>query len=218
MNKCTLVTVVSVSALAMPISAQAQPEDYGLQGSVTADVFWGSTKIKETRKEDDTIPSFSASIEHDVPYLPNFRLRYTKLDTPDIAHDKYDYTFYYRPLRTDNLALDLGFTLSDYRNSFYRYDATESGDFDSTIFSWYANALIAVPNSNFAVIGEFDFGETSKIKSADMTAGIQYRIECDSIDVIFRGGYRVLDYTFKEYDKKAYGFVDGWFLGSKITF
>ncbi|GAM65916.1 ABC-type Fe3+-hydroxamate transport system [Vibrio ishigakensis] len=73
-------------------------------------MYWGSTKIRETRKEDDDIPSFSASIEHDVPYLPNFRLRYTKLDTPDLAHDKYDYTFYYRPLRTDALEFDVGFT------------------------------------------------------------------------------------------------------------
>ncbi|GAM69802.1 ABC-type Fe3+-hydroxamate transport system [Vibrio sp. JCM 19236] len=218
MNKCTLVAALTASALAMPATAQAQQAKSGLQGSFTADMYWGSTKIRETRKEDDDIPSFSASIEHDVPYLPNFRLRYTKLDTPDLAHDKYDYTFYYRPLRTDALEFDVGFTLSDYRNSFYRYEPGQEGDFDSVIFSWYADTLIRVPNTNFAIVGEFDYGETDEIKSADVTGAIQYTFSFQPVDVSIRGGYRVLDYTFKEYDKKAYGFVDGWFAGVKFEF
>lgn len=59
MNKCTLVAALTASALAMPATAQAQQAKSGLQGSFTADMYWGSTKIRETRKEDDDIPSFS---------------------------------------------------------------------------------------------------------------------------------------------------------------
>ncbi|PMH17108.1 TIGR04219 family outer membrane beta-barrel protein [Vibrio breoganii] len=219
MNKCTLIAVVGASALASSWSAQAKVAEPGVHGKVTADMFWGSTKIRETRQEDDEIPVLSAQIEHDVPYLPNFRIRYTALDTQYIAYDKFDYTFYYRPLRTENLELDLGFTLTDYRNSFYEDTETnDSGDFDGIIFSWYANALIAVPNTNLAVIGEFDFGETSDIKSADLTGGLQYTFDLDSVDLVVRGGYRVMDYTFKEFDSKAYGFVDGWFVGGQVAF
>ncbi|OBT16369.1 hypothetical protein A9264_11135 [Vibrio sp. UCD-FRSSP16_10] len=219
MNRCTFVAVVGACALASSWAVQAKEAQPGIHGKVTADMFWGSTKIRETRQDDDELPVLSAQIEHDVPYLPNFRIRYTGLDTTYIAHDKFDYTFYYRPLRTENLELDAGFTLTDYRDSsFYDEDSGQRIDFDGVIFSWYANALIQVPNTNFAVIGEFDYGETSDIKSADVTGGVQYTFALTSADIVLRGGYRVLDYTFKSIDDKAYGFVDGWFVGAQVAF
>ncbi|CAM4039408.1 MULTISPECIES: TIGR04219 family outer membrane beta-barrel protein [Vibrio] len=219
MSKWTLIAAIGTAALGASWSVQAKVIEPGVHGKVTADMFWGSTKIRETRFADDELPVLSAQIEHDVPYLPNFRIRYTGLDTDFLAHDKFDYTFYYRPLRTENLEFDAGFTLTDYRDSrFYDPETNTTIDFDSVIFSWFANALIQVPNSNFAVIGEFDFGETDELKSADLTGAIQYTVAFDSADIVLRGGYRVLDYTFKEVDKKAYGFVDGWFAGVQVAF
>ncbi|CAM3109972.1 TIGR04219 family outer membrane beta-barrel protein [Vibrio rarus] len=219
MNRYTLIAVVGVGALTSSWSVQAKVLEPGIHAKVSADMFWGSSKIREIRLQDDELPVLSAQIEHDVPYLPNFRIRYTGLDTTSLKHDKFDYTFYYRPLRTENMELDAGFTLTDYRDSlFYDQETNSTIDFDGVIFSWYANALIQVPNTNFAVIGEFDFGETDKLKSADLTAGMQYSIEFSATDVILRGGYRVLDYTFKDVDSKAYGFVDGWFVGAQVAF
>jgi outer membrane protein len=200
--------------------------DLGLQGSVGVDANWGSTKIGtpsdgDVRRNEEVYPAIYGSLIHEVPYLPNVKLRYTQLETEYISHDKFDYTFFWRSFRSDVLKLDLGFTFSDYRNSEFIYDKENNigGDFDDTIFSWYANGEIHFPGTNLAMIGEFDFGETDLIKTADVMAGMQYTLPIEKVDLAIRGGYRVLDYTFYEYhDKNSTGFVDGWFLGLKADF
>ncbi len=210
------VLLATLSLCSFSSGAAEQEKNWSV--ALTADGVWASTKIRDIRDEDTTMPSFAAAIEHQLPYLPNFRVRYTGLDSEKIKHDKTDLTFYWRPLRTDNLDFDVGFTLTDYANSFYFYDENSQGEFDDFIFSWFASMAIRVPSTDLYLVSEFDYGETDAIKTADVSAGLQYNLPFDAVDVALRGGYRVLDYTFYEFGDKAYGFVDGWYAGASIKF
>ncbi|MBM7038193.1 TIGR04219 family outer membrane beta-barrel protein [Vibrio ulleungensis] len=185
---------------------------------LAADAIWASTKINDVRDEDDTLPSFYADIEHDIAYVPNFRLRYTGIDTAKLKHDKTDFTFYWRPLRTENLLFDAGFTLSNYANSYFEYSDSSKGDFDDTVFSWFAAMGVRVPSTNLHFISEFDFADTSSMKSTDLTVGAHYDIPLDRVSLGLRGGYRVLDYVLKDFGEKPYGFAHGWYAGASIKF
>ncbi|MGT0149313.1 hypothetical protein ACT691_04970 [Vibrio metschnikovii] len=54
-------------------------------------------------------------------------------------------------------------------------------------FNWFGYAELSIPNSNFDIIGQIDFGESKGIKSADMTAGIQYAIDNPTYPLILSG-------------------------------
>lgn len=193
-----------------------EPKSWSVE--LGGDATWTTTKINDVNDADATMPSFFASIEHDIQYVPNFRLRYTGLDADKLQHDKTDFTFYWRPLHTENLAFDAGFTVSNYANSYFEYSDDSKGSFDDTVFSWFASVGIRVPTTDLYLISEFDFADTSSIKSTDLTVGVQYNLPFEAVNIGLRGGYRVLDYVLKDFGDKPYGFAPGWYAGASIKF
>lgn len=217
-NKLALALAMVAAVSAAPVMAESS-----IEAKVGAEMWWPNTKVNEVRRDNDNTPSVYASIEHSFAYVPDVRFRYSSVDSDYMAFDKYDLTFYYRILEHDLMHFDAGVTVSDLANTQYINAHTDqSATFDEVIWAWYGYAELTVPNTNFDIIGEMNFGDSSGIKSTDLIAGIQYRLPLKNSQVAFRGGYRAIDLeseTFREPELgKPFIFADGWFLGAEFSF
>ncbi|CAH6870653.1 conserved exported hypothetical protein [Vibrio chagasii] len=221
MNKMPLIALVGMLSLSSAVSAE---EEFSYTAKVGADMWWGSTKLNEVRQDEDSnSPSVYFAFEHNAPMLPNASFRYTSIDTDALAFDKYDYTFYYTLLEHKLMNFDAGLTFTQYSNSNYiePQKGTQSS-FDEFTWSFYGNAEINVPDTNFDIIGTMEFGDSSGIKSTDLMAGVQYRIPVSESEIALRGGYRVIDLDSDEFFDSELGknfvMVDGWFAGAEVRF
>ncbi|CAH7162477.1 conserved exported hypothetical protein [Vibrio chagasii] len=221
MNKMPLIALVGMLSLSSAVSAE---EEFSYTAKVGADMWWGSTKLNEVRQDEDSnSPSVYFAFEHNAPMLPNASFRYTSIDTDALAFDKYDYTFYYTLLEHKLMNFDAGLTFTQYSDSNYiePQKGTQSS-FDEFTWSFYGNAEINVPDTNFDIIGTMEFGDSSGIKSTDLMAGVQYRIPVSESEIALRGGYRVIDLDSDEFFDSELGknfvMVDGWFAGAEVRF
>lgn len=216
----------TVAALAAVISTSAFAES-SLTTKLGAEMWWPSTEVNEAKRDSTTTPTVYAAIEHDIKYVPDARIRYGSVDADYMAFDKLDVTLYYRILEHDLMHFDAGITVSDLGNTKYVEAVTgEQRTFDETIWAWYGYAELTVPNTNFDIIGEMNFGDNSGIKSTDLMAGMQYRLPLGSNTLAIRGGYRVIDLESKDIftaDEnsdlgKPFIFANGFFLGAEFAF
>lgn len=222
MNKMPLIALVGMLSLSSAVSAE---EAFSYTAKVGADIWWGSTKLNEVRQDDDSnSPSLYVAFEHNAPMLPNASFRYTSVDADSLAFDKYDYTFYYTLLDHKLMNFDAGVTFTQYSNSNYIEPKANGAQtsFDEFTWSFYGNAEINVPDTNFDIIGTMEFGDSSGIKSTDLMAGVQYRIPVSKSEIALRGGYRVIDLDSDEFFSselgKSFVMVDGWFAGAEVRF
>ncbi|EHV2410155.1 TIGR04219 family outer membrane beta-barrel protein [Vibrio cholerae] len=221
MNRTASAALVT-ALMVMPLSASAAESFY--TASVGAEMWLASMKIDNTRRDDANAPNLYFTFEHGFPYLPNVGLRYTNLEADFASFDKIDYTFYYPLLNRELMKFDAGITLTQYANSDYRAPDARRYDFDQTTFNWYASAEITIPHTPFDVIGQFDFGNNSDLKSSDVMAGLQYHLPIRAGDLSFKAGYRVVDLEFTELAKQStdvkqsFVFADGWFVGAQFSF
>ncbi|SBT15745.1 TIGR04219 family outer membrane beta-barrel protein [Vibrio celticus] len=223
MNKMPLIALVGMLSLSSAVSAA---EEFSYTAKVGADMWWGSTKLNEVRQDDDSnSPSLYFAFEHNAPMLPNASFRYTSIDADSLAFDKYDYTFYYTLLEHKLMNFDAGVTFTQYSNSNYiepKATGAKTSTFDEFTWSFYGNAEINVPDTNFDIIGTMEFGDSSGIKSTDLMAGVQYRIPVSESEIALRGGYRVIDLDSDEFFSsdlgKSFVMIDGWFAGAEVRF
>ncbi|MBE3654219.1 iron-hydroxamate ABC transporter substrate-binding protein [Vibrio navarrensis] len=187
--------------------------------------FWNvSTKVNEVKRDAVATGTVYTSLEHPIKYLPNARLRFSSVDADYMAFDKLDATFYYQVLDHELLHFDAGITVSDLSNSKYLDLATagaQAKSFDELIWAWYGYAEITVPETQFDVIGEMNFGDSKGIKSTDLMAGMQYKMPLEQSQLTLRAGYRVIDLesdTFASSLGKSFIFANGWFLGAQYHF
>ena len=221
MNKMPLIALVGMLSLSSAVSAE---EEFSYTAKVGADMWWGSTKLNEARQDEDSnSPSVYFAFEHNAPILPNASFRYSTADTTLLAFDKYDYTFYYTLLEHKLMNFDAGLTFTQYSNSNYiEPQKGTQASFDEFTWSFYGNAEINVPDTNFDIIGTMEFGDSSGIKSTDLMAGVQYRIPVSESEIALRSGYRVIDLDSDEFFDSELGknfvMVDGWFAGAEVRF
>ncbi|USD65040.1 TIGR04219 family outer membrane beta-barrel protein [Vibrio sp. SCSIO 43136] len=184
--------------------------------------YWGARTQVEQSKEtihQDSVEArvpFYLAIEHNYPYVPNFRVRYTPVEGEYIEYNKYDYTLYYDIIEHDLMHFDIGATWSTYADGDYRNPAQTERTFTKRIFSWHANAEINVPNSDFSIIGEFDFANRSGNKTADLTAGVRYDFDIEKFDAAIRGGYRATEYKFDFMADNDFYLTHGFFIGVEL--
>lgn len=219
MTKKASIALTALSlAVSFPIFAESS-----VSTKVGAELWAADTKVNEVRRDSSTTGSFYVALEHDVKFVPNARLRYSSVDADYMGFDKLDLTLYYQILEHDLLHFDAGITFSNLSDTKY-IDADTSSrteDFDDLIWAWYGYAEITVPNTNFDVIGEMNFGDNKGIKSTDLMAGIQYKLPLQENQLAFRGGYRVIDLESDQFMSdlgKDYIFADGFFLGAEYSF
>jgi outer membrane protein len=217
-NKASIALTTLSLAASFPIFAESS-----VSTKVGVEVWVADTKVNEVRRDSSTTGTFYAAIEHDVKYVPNARLRYSSVDADYMGFDKLDWTLYYQILEHDLLHFDAGVTLSNLSDTKY-IDAGTSPrreDFDDLIWAWYGYAEITVPNTNFDVIGEMNFGDSKGIKSTDLMAGMQYKVPLQDAQLALRGGYRVIDLESEQFTSslgKEYIFADGFFMSAEYSF
>lgn len=221
MNKSTF-TILTGLTLALG-SASALADDAFYSAKVGADMWWGNTEANEVTRDDSTSASLYFAFEHKLPMIPNASIRYTTIDADYVAFDKYDYTLYYSLMEHDLLHFDAGMTFTQYSNSHYvnGAPAANTEKFDEFTWNWYAQGEINVPKTELSIIGQMEFGDSSGIKSADIMAGVQYRIPLEAANIALRGGYRVIDLESDAFASdlgKSFILVDGWFLGGAVEF
>lgn len=215
-----LKAAVLLSSVVMSLSAYAEST---LTTKLGAEIWWPNTKVNEVDRENDTTPNVYATIEHDVKYVPDVRLRYSSVDADYMAFDKIDLTLYYQIFEHDLMSFDAGFTLSDLNDTHYRNaDTNAQVNYDGVIWAWHGYAEIAVPDTQFDVIGEMNFGDSRGIKSTDLMAGVQYQPDWQDSRWLVKAGYRVVDLESDDFRVaegselgKPFVFADGWFLGAE---
>lgn len=216
--------VAVITSVLMIGAAPAWCADSMFSVKAGADMWWPSTKIDNTRRDDANAPVFSLALDHQLPYLPNMSVRYTNVDADYATYDKYDYTFYYNILHRELMTFDAGVSMTQYADSDYQAQDAQHYSFNQMTFNWYAYADLSIPNTNFDIIGQFEFGNSDGIKSSDVMAGVQYVLPLSAGDLSIRGGYRVIDLEFTDLatnsldNKMSYIFADGWFLGTQFRF
>ncbi len=217
-NKATIALTALSLAASLPVFA-----DSSVSTKVGVDVWAADTKVNEVRRDSSTSGTFYAAVEHDVKYVPNARLRYSSVDADYMSFDKLDMTLYYQVLEHDLLHFDAGVTVSDLSDTKYVDAGTSprTEEFDELIWAWYGYAEITVPNTNFDVIGEMNFGDSKGIKSTDLMAGVQYKMPLQAAQFTVRGGYRVIDLESEQFLSslgKEFIFADGFFVSAEYSF
>ncbi|MDA0119862.1 TIGR04219 family outer membrane beta-barrel protein [Vibrio sp. T11.5] len=224
MNKSALAVV---TAAAMSMASSAAMADDSVIAKVGAEAWWVDTEVNEIRRDKEVTPSVYAAIEHDIKYVPNARIRTASVDNEFMAFDKLDLTLYYQVMEHDLLHFDAGITFSDMSNTKHKNVETgQTKDFNKLLWAFYGYAEMTVPDTNFDIIGEMNFGDSSGIKSTDLMAGMQYRMPLNSSTVTFRGGYRVIDLESDEFKSniedstlgKPFIMANGVFLGAEYSF
>ena len=211
-NKATIALTALSLAVSFPVFAE-----YSVSTKVGAEIWAADTKVNEVRRDSSTTGAFYAAIEHDVKYVPNARLRYSSIDADYMGFNKLDFTMYYQILEHDLLHFDAGVTFSNLSDTKY-IDAGSNKrieEFDELIWAWYGYAEIQVPDTNFDVIGEINFGDNKGIKSTDFMAGVQYHVPLEKAQLAFRGGYRVIDLESEKFMSdlgKEFIFANGFFV------
>ncbi|GAD29639.1 MULTISPECIES: TIGR04219 family outer membrane beta-barrel protein [Photobacterium] len=208
--KKVMLSVAAAVALASAVPAQA---DTLLGVKVGADAWFANAKV-DGNKSDDTSGSYYASIEHFIPLVPNFMVRYNNIDTGNVAFEQSDLTAYYEILDNDLVALDLGVTVSKFGSVKLNNDDRFS-DWQPTL---YGNAEIGIPATPLTVFAQANAGNFDGTRLFDGQAGVKYTIGLVAADLNIRGGYRMMDYDFDKAKNTGDVDLDGWFAGVEVDF
>ncbi|GLR76600.1 TIGR04219 family outer membrane beta-barrel protein [Aliivibrio sifiae] len=231
MNKLSLATVVASAALVLAAPAHSTEKEFTTKVAIYAWFPDGKVGSKDGAVRDndvDASQAFSIAFEHPYPYIPNVKVRYTPVKADRFEYDQIDYTGYYKLLDTNGLQFDVGLTLMQFANGeFNKGGSVDSNklanqSFDETALNMYADASMHIPNTNFHIFGQYDFGSSSDTRTMDGQAGVKYILPVDAVDVEFKVGYRVMDHEFGYFEgfdsDQANVMVDGWFGGLSFDF
>ncbi|MGF1684377.1 TIGR04219 family outer membrane beta-barrel protein [Photobacterium makurazakiensis] len=211
MKKLALSAVAAAVALSAALPAQAATL---LGVKAGADAWFTDAKITDDNLSSDsnTSGSYYIALEHFIPLIPNFRLRYTDVDNGDVSFGQTDYTAYYEILDNDAVAFDIGLSMAKFN----------AGKFGSESFSeWqpsvYGNVEVGIPMTFLSVFGDLNYGKYDSTTTIDGQLGMKWSIPLVAADLNIRGGYRVMDYDFDFVKQNNGEFkTDGWFLGVEI--
>ena len=149
------------------------------------------------------------AFEHPVPFLPNAKLRYTKLDQSNSNADFLDVIGYFEVL--DNIvSLDVG--LGAKRVNASNSDAT-------TMPAVYASAGGKLPFTGLSAKAEVFVGKGNDSDFSDINAELKYNfIENLAIDLGMKAGYRVMTVNIDDSGTKSNFKVQGPYLGLEAHF
>jgi len=229
----TLLGTLAIASIALLQTAQADvagievggyqwtPDYKGTLASDSAALGGTSIDIKnDLGYSDDSLNILWASLEHPVPFLPNFKIVSSDLassassvltrdivfagETYSVSDDvastfdmsNTEYTFYYEVL--DNwVSLDLGFTIREYDGEVQLATTTQSGTeaLDFTIPLLYAAVRADLPFTGFFIDAEINIISYDDDSISDTTVGVGYESE---IGLGAKAGYRTFSLDVKE--------------------
>ncbi len=194
----------------------------------------------------ETPASFSFALEHPIPLIPNFRLRFADMSSSgrttlnetfnfegvtypvnsrlgtEFNLQNSDFIFYYELLDNDTLTFDLGL------NGKYLDGDVQVSDgithtrqsFKGVIPMLYGAVEFGIPTTRFSVFGDFNLLSVGDHTLRDYQAGAAYTLfDNMAVDLSVRGGYRKFELELDDLDGiNADWTFDGLFLGVEADF
>ncbi len=208
--------------------------------------FADSNNLQDFDHGSETPAVFSFSLEHPVPLVPNFRLRFTDLSSSgrtnlDTSFDfdgvtypvnarlgtefnlqSSDFIFYYELLDNDTISFDLGLNGKYLDGDIQVSDGSQSSreSFAGVVPMLYGAVEFGIPASRFSVFGDFNLLSIGDHTLRDYTAGAAYTlVDNMAVDFSVRGGYRRFNLELDDLDGiHADWSFDGLFLGVEADF
>ncbi|GAC1378264.1 MAG: TIGR04219 family outer membrane beta-barrel protein [Aquirhabdus sp.] len=197
-----LFSVVLLSTVS--VSAQA---DTLLGLYAGADGIVNTGKSNNVSADNKVVGSYYLAFVHPVPFLPNAKLRYTKLDQSGSNADFLDAIGYYQVL--DNIVkLNVGLGAKRVNTNI-----------DKTIPAAYVSAGGKLPFTGLSAKAEVFVGKGIDADFSDMNAEVKYNfIENLAIDLGLKAGYRAMMVNIDHSGTKSNFKVQGPYLGLEAHF
>lgn len=159
--------------------------------------------------DNEVVGSYYLAFEHPVPFLPNAKLRYTKLDQSAANAKALDAIGYFEVL--DNVvSLDVGLGAKR---------VIASGNDATTIPAVYASAGGKLPFTGLSAKAEVFVGKGMDADFSDVNAEIKYNfIENLAIDLGLKAGYRIMTVNIDDSGTSSDYKMQGPYLGLEAHF
>ncbi len=205
-----------------------------------------SSDLQSFDHGSETPAAFSFALEHPVPLIPNFRLRFTDMSSSgqtDIHRtfnfggvsypantslgtefnlQSSDFIFYYELLDNDAVSFDLGLNGKYLDGDVLVSDGSNRSKetFKGVVPMLYGAVQFGIPMTRFSVFGDFNLLSVGDHTLRDYQAGASYTlIDNMAVDFNVRGGYRRFDLELDDLDGiYADWSFDGLFLGIEADF
>ncbi|WP_299871379.1 TIGR04219 family outer membrane beta-barrel protein [uncultured Cocleimonas sp.] len=163
---------------------------------------------------DDTSIFASATIEHPVPLIPNFKLSLSEVNSDAYEYTKIDYTAYYEILDNDAISIDVGLGISQFEGGKYL-----SQSFSGAAPHAYFDAEVALPFLNTTLYTDVHYMNYDGNQITDAMAGLRYEFNLVAVDLGLKAGYRVQSFDAKDFDDVSFDVsTDGYFVGLHADF
>ncbi len=163
---------------------------------------------------DDQSIFASATIEHPVPLLPNFKLSLSEVTNDTYEYTKIDYTAFYEILDNDALTIDFGLGVSQFEGGKYL-----SQSFSGATPHAYFDAELALPFLNTTLYTDIHYLNFDGNQITDAIAGLRYDFNLIAVDLGLKAGYRVQSFDAKDFDNLSFDVTtDGYFVGIHADF
>jgi outer membrane protein len=207
-----------------------------------------SSNLQKFDLGSTTPANFSFALEHPVPAIPNFKLKFANLssddrnqlssdftfngvtysinETVDVEFDlqSSDFIFYYEYLDNDLVSLDLGLN-AKYLDGDVQVKSSDGSQSSSesvrgVVPMLYGAFQIGVPTTRLSFFGDISLLSVGDHTLRDYQAGAAYTlIENMAVDFSVRGGYRSFTLELDDLDDiYADWTYDGLFLGIEADF
>ncbi|MFM2482174.1 TIGR04219 family outer membrane beta-barrel protein [Celerinatantimonas sp. YJH-8] len=225
MKKFAAIAVLATSSVLASVSAHA--DTLGARAGID---FWNmnsnsaSVKMSGTTYHPDYDtkfrPGFYASVEHPIPLLPNFMVRYQDLDTSghtgsvgvDSDLNMYDAVFYYQLFDNPAFGFDYGVNIKYFDGT--AHVSGVSKDYSQAIPTLYLAANVNIPMTGLEIFGNTSNMHFDGNHVSDSQIGISYDVLPMVVASLqLRAGYRYLDTKFDDSGVKVDNTTQGWFLG-----
>ncbi|MCU7829347.1 MAG: TIGR04219 family outer membrane beta-barrel protein [Candidatus Thiodiazotropha sp. (ex Myrtea sp. 'scaly one' KF741663)] len=238
-SACSLTTVQADTVLGVTMSVDAWSMDSSGELADTAD-------LQTFDLGSETPALFSFALEHPVPLIPNFRLKFADLSSKgnnvlssnftfngvtyplstavDVDFDiqSSDFIFYYELLDNDAVSFDLGFNGKYLDGDILISDGSQSAreTFKGIVPMLYGAVEFGIPTTRLSLFGDISLLSVGDHTLRDYTAGAAYTlVDNMAVDFSVRGGYRRFSLELDDLDGiYADWSFDGLFLGVEADF
>jgi outer membrane protein len=208
--------------------------------------FADSNTLTDFDHGSETPIAFSFALEHPVPMVPNFQLRFTDLSSSGRTNlessfefdgvtypvnarlgtefnlQSSDFIFYYELLDNDTVSFDLGLNGKYLDGEIEVSDGTQraSESFTGVVPMLYGAFEFGIPSSRISFFGDINFLSFGDHTLRDFQAGATYTlVDNMAVDFSVRGGYRRFNLELDDLDGiHADWTFDGLFLGVEADF
>ncbi|MGO1190398.1 hypothetical protein [Vibrio casei] len=111
---------ISLSITLLMLTAASVQAETIWNMKIGSDYWWTTNKVDEIKYQGDNSISAYIDVSHSLPYVPNFKIRYTQIDNDSMNFNNIDYITYYSVLHTNRIALNVGLSVSQFQGGNYK--------------------------------------------------------------------------------------------------